>query len=780
MIFKKIAITIVLIVNAISCVEGDHVASIVRYAYVIGSNTGSDKRAELKYAVSDAHSFASVLTEMGGVSKEHCIVTVNPNRNTLSDGFARLNQIVKQGSNGTVRKEAIVYYSGHADTSGLILGKESYSYVEMRQSLNALGVKVLVAVLDACESGSLTREKGGKHKKPFLYDVSQNIEGHAYLTSSSSSEASLESDAIKSSFFTHYLISGMRGPADADGDRTVTLNEAYKFAYDETLQRTQKTKIGPQHPTYDIRLKGSGDLVLTDLRTSGSFLRLQPKLQGRVFIYNADGYLQVELLKVSGKQFEIGLEPGTFEIVVNDGSRVFTSKVQLIKGQITELADAELYQTDQKDYRLRGTNSSATETGSYQYIPVNLSLLTPISLTGQKTRMLTNFSLSILAAKFSKLIGVDISSGASFITEKTTGAQITSLLSSSNDMDGIQISGAVNIAGGSCRGAQISGVYNKCNGSFMGTSVTGALNISGGNFYGIQTAGIINSVKGEVKGVQIASTVNFSQGKMDGLQIAGLGNDIRSNARACMISGVYNAIAGDITGMQISGVGNQAAGNITGVGIAGVVNKIAGRSTGLQIAGCVNYSKEFKGVQIGTVNTGKSMRGLTIGVVNVCDTMSGLPIALFNYVRKIPAHLRVAFDEGGFTHVIIRSGTEHLYSLISMGTTTVSKSYQWTYGAGIGGKVTLNNCNVALELMSSNIQERKFWDTFNLSHYRCALIYEHIKTGLWGGPSFNCATSSVSGKERNSYYQQRYKKIRNSYVAMWPGLVGGIDFKLAR
>ena len=64
---------------------------------------------------------------------------------------------------------------------------------------------------------------------------------HAYLTSSSEDEASQESDQIGSSFFTHYLVSGLRGAADASDDDLVTLEEVYRYAREETLTRTAST-----------------------------------------------------------------------------------------------------------------------------------------------------------------------------------------------------------------------------------------------------------------------------------------------------------------------------------------------------------------------------------------------------------------------------------------------------------------------------------------------------------------------------------------------------------
>ncbi|MGD8538948.1 MAG: hypothetical protein PVI66_09540 [Candidatus Aminicenantes bacterium] len=49
-------------------------------------------------------------------------------------------------------------------------------------------------------------------------------------------------------------------------DGRVTLNEAYHFAFNETLAQTEKSLSGPQHPYYNIQMAGTGDVVMTDIR----------------------------------------------------------------------------------------------------------------------------------------------------------------------------------------------------------------------------------------------------------------------------------------------------------------------------------------------------------------------------------------------------------------------------------------------------------------------------------------------------------------------------------
>ena len=136
------------------------------------------------------------------------------------------------------------------------------------------------------------------------------MRGHAFLTSSAETESAQESDRIRASYFTHYLISGFRGAADLSGDGRVTLNEAYQFAFSETLGRTVDTSGGAQHPSYDINLSGTGDVVMTDVRQTTATLVLGEDLDGRFFVRNDAQELVVELYKPFGRKIELGLEPG--------------------------------------------------------------------------------------------------------------------------------------------------------------------------------------------------------------------------------------------------------------------------------------------------------------------------------------------------------------------------------------------------------------------------------------------------------------------------------------
>jgi len=285
-----------------------------RFVLAAGANNGGGDRVMLRYAATDAEEFSQVMLQMGGVAPENNLLLKDPDLADFVQAVKQVNGMVRKARGEAARTEVWIYYSGHADEEGLLLGGERLGYRELRKMMDGFEADVRVAVLDACASGAITRIKGGQRRKAFLVDASSDTRGYAFLTSSSAEETAQESDRIQASFFTHYLVSGMRGAADVSGDGKVTLSEAYQFALDETLAQTVETQGGAQHPAYQFNLSGIGDVVMTDLRQTSAGLVLTEELHGRLFVRNDNRRLVAELLKPKGKMVELGLEPGDYEI----------------------------------------------------------------------------------------------------------------------------------------------------------------------------------------------------------------------------------------------------------------------------------------------------------------------------------------------------------------------------------------------------------------------------------------------------------------------------------
>lgn len=343
--FKRIVILLI-ILAAIPCViKSSEAKNIRRFALIAGANNGGSDRVLLKYAVSDADTMMNVLKSIGGVSDSDGILLVNPDRRNFISAMSKIKTEIDRSRDRNERIEFIFYYSGHSNEEAILLGREKIFYKELKDGIKKIPADVRIAILDSCSSGAFTRIKGGKFRPPFILDSSFNMKGDAFMTSSSANEASQESDSIKGSFFTYYLVSGLRGAADMIQDGRITLNEAYQYAYNETLARTEKTMGGTQHPNYDIQMTGTGDVVITDIKRKTSGLLIEKRIAGKVYIRNDDNILIAELQKSYGREMEIALPEGEYSLSARIDDNLFESKITIPSGDRYILAQSDMTPT---------------------------------------------------------------------------------------------------------------------------------------------------------------------------------------------------------------------------------------------------------------------------------------------------------------------------------------------------------------------------------------------------------------------------------------------------
>lgn len=237
-----------------------------RFALIVGNDRGQAGEVDLQYAQSDARKVHSTLLEIGGFQPFNMLLLEDGSADAFRRSLIDLNDRVRAlRSNSGAQVVLFVYYSGHADAQDLHLGGSRFSIAELSQLVRGSAADFRLLVLDACRSGSLTRPKGGKQTQPF--DIPPQIElsgeGLAFLTASADNELAQESDEVRGSFFTHAFVSGLLGGADRDRDGNVVLDEAYQYAYDNTLRASSRSASGLQHPTFFYDLRGQGQLVLT-------------------------------------------------------------------------------------------------------------------------------------------------------------------------------------------------------------------------------------------------------------------------------------------------------------------------------------------------------------------------------------------------------------------------------------------------------------------------------------------------------------------------------------
>ena len=324
-----------------------------RFAVVVGANDGGRFRTPLRFAVSDAASFMKVLRNMGSVYSDDAYLLYQPNRENLIAVLNNVYSKIARVKKDYEKIEFVFYYSGHSDEDGLLLSSDKVSYLELKKTIEAIPADVRIAILDSCYSGSFTQMKGGQKRPPFMLDTAYNMKGNAFMTSSSRDEVSQESERIRGSFFTHYLVLGLRGAADVTQDKKITLNEAYQYAYRETLVRTEKTLGGAQHPNYHIQMTGTGDVVLTDISKGNAKLQFDENVEGRISIFTKDNVLMAEFSKAYGQDISLSLDPGEYLVSYSDSKGLNEATVTL-KDETLKLAQNDFSRKDRELTAMRG------------------------------------------------------------------------------------------------------------------------------------------------------------------------------------------------------------------------------------------------------------------------------------------------------------------------------------------------------------------------------------------------------------------------------------------
>jgi hypothetical protein len=236
----------------------------------------------------------------------------------------------------------LFYYSGHARAAAIDLGPDELALGELRQRLFAIPATLIVVVLDACQSGAFSRIKGAQPAADFSFNSRQHLDtsGIAVLASSSASELSQESVELRSSYFTHHLLVGLRGAGDADGDGQVSIDEAYRYAYHQTLLATAETAVGGQHVSLEVDLKGHGDVPLSFPRAATAAIELPPALEGQAIVSGQRAHTVVaETYKAKGAAVRIAVAPDEYQVLVRHGGRL--SRCEVVAGSGTAVVELD-------------------------------------------------------------------------------------------------------------------------------------------------------------------------------------------------------------------------------------------------------------------------------------------------------------------------------------------------------------------------------------------------------------------------------------------------------
>ena len=321
-----------------------------RLAVIAGANIGSSEDEPLRYAEADANRFRDVLIELGDIRPDRAIVALggSPEQllQALTEARGRAAEIQRTGH----RVVLLFYYSGHGDEDGLHLPRGTLPLADLRAEMQRIPADLRIVFLDACRAPG--RSKGVRRGPDFDLAVAPDApHGTVEVRASSSGEAAQESEELAGAVFTHFLLSGLRGAADADGDGRVTLAELYAYAYRRTLFRSG---TGPslQHPSIAEELAGSGEVVLTHPARATATLEV-PRGGERYLIFATPSAAVMGEL-TAGDTGRLSLPPGRFLVARHSGSATAVATVDLSWGGNRRLTEKDFQPISREELALRG------------------------------------------------------------------------------------------------------------------------------------------------------------------------------------------------------------------------------------------------------------------------------------------------------------------------------------------------------------------------------------------------------------------------------------------
>ncbi len=290
-------------------------AQSTRILIAVSHRRGLDGERPLDYPPQDVQRIVEVYQSLGQVKPSHTVVLADPTTSTLDAALARAVELARMSR----PRDVVVYFyfSGHGDREALHLGNEIYRQADLASYLDRMPAFLRVGIVDACRTTAVTRTKGMSVEPGFAISLGALSEasGTVWVHASADGEAAQESSELGGSIFTHYWLSGLRGAADRDGDRWVSLSEAYHYAYNQTLVRSARASGVLQRPSVAMNLSEIGPVNLTEIGTRGATIAMAPGADIHYLIYGVRSQAVIaEAWGLADRPVEIALAPGEYVI----------------------------------------------------------------------------------------------------------------------------------------------------------------------------------------------------------------------------------------------------------------------------------------------------------------------------------------------------------------------------------------------------------------------------------------------------------------------------------
>jgi hypothetical protein len=191
----------------------------------------------LHYSDDDAyHIYAFLKSPDGGALPESQMRLLIDEDATHNGILSAMNNTFQQADDNDV---VFFYFSGHGIPGAFLpIDYDGYNnllkHEEIRNIIESSRAKHKIVVADACHAGTFAEAREGSLTlllEKYYQAFANTKGGMAILLSSKSQEYSLEDNGLRSGIFSHYLIKGIRGPADRNSDGIVTVKEEFDYVF---------------------------------------------------------------------------------------------------------------------------------------------------------------------------------------------------------------------------------------------------------------------------------------------------------------------------------------------------------------------------------------------------------------------------------------------------------------------------------------------------------------------------------------------------------------------
>lgn len=331
-------------------------AETVRLGLFVGNDLGFGEDEPLRHAENEARDMARIFQDMGGLQAARTTVLTGKGEAAVRDEVDRLEVQIRELRAAGDQVLLLFYYSGHASRDGLHLSGSLLPMPWLRRWLEGSQADLRVAFVDACESGSLARNRGGTPVEVIEVRVDDSLTaaGLALITSTGPLSVARESDSFGGGVFSRALATGLRGSADLDADGTITLAEAYRHSFGETVVGTAGTSA-IQRPELHTDLSAVGDVVLTRVQERAAGLVLPEELEGVYTVVSvASGQVVARIDKPVGELRRLSLPSGRYVVRKVRRQDVLVAELDLVWGGDRWVEDSQMSSVPVGDPLARG------------------------------------------------------------------------------------------------------------------------------------------------------------------------------------------------------------------------------------------------------------------------------------------------------------------------------------------------------------------------------------------------------------------------------------------